>query len=89
MGCVPRKTWILKSWLGAESRWCVCVCLKERERLTYVSSVVCFCLCLYTDFLMKPLATEESAGNCPAIYILVSVCVWLNFCLICSLLMLV
>lgn len=40
-----------------------------------MSSVVCFCLCLYTDFLMKPLATEESAGNCPAIYILVSVCV--------------
>lgn len=48
MGCAPRKTRILKSWLGAEHRWCVCVyaCVCKRERVTYVSPVVCLFVCL-------------------------------------------
>lgn len=31
MACVPRKTQLLKSWLGGEHRWFVCVRACERD----------------------------------------------------------
>lgn len=55
MGCVPRKTWILKSWLGAEHRWRVCVFERKRE------TDICEFCCLFLLMFIYRLSHEASS----------------------------
>ena len=67
MDCVPRKTLLLKSWLGTDHMWCICLCVFEREGDKHIS-VLWF---VFLVFICK--LTHESIrlwnclfGNCPA-----------------------